>query len=96
MFFEVFRQYDPENLLLKQCDREVLEHQLNASRMHAALERIDASRVVLMRPRKMTPLSFGLWVDRLRERVSSEKLADRIARMRRQLEAASETLTDES
>ena len=95
MFFEVFRQYDPENLLLRQCDREVLEHQLNAPRMRAALERTAASRIILMRPPKMTPLSFGLWVDRLRERVSSEKLADRIARMRKQLERASEEPIDE-
>jgi len=36
----------------------------------------------------MTPLSFPIYVDRLRDRISSEKLADRIRRMQDDLEAA--------
>jgi ATP-dependent Lhr-like helicase len=88
LFFDVFAQYDPENLLLEQSRREVLEFQLEASRMLSALERISASRIVIETPERVTPLAFPLLVDKLRERVSSETLADRIARMQSELERA--------
>jgi ATP-dependent Lhr-like helicase len=86
LFFEVFREYDPENLLLRQCDSEVLEQQLDADRMHEALSLIESTQTVLKSPPKVTPLAFGLLVDRLRERLSSETLADRVARMQASLE----------
>ena len=88
LFFDVFAQYDPGNLLLEQSRREVLEFQLEASRMLSALERIAASRIVIETPERVTPLAFPLLVDKLRERVSSETLADRIARMQAELEQA--------
>jgi ATP-dependent Lhr-like helicase len=88
LFFDVFRQYDPSNLLLTQAHREVLERQLERSRMGRALQRIDRARVIVTSPPKISPLAFPLWVDRNRERVSSEKLADRIRRMQLALERA--------
>ena len=88
LFFDVFRQYDPSNLLLSQAHGEVLERQLERSRLGRTLQRIAAARVVVTTPPKITPLAFPLWVDRNRERVSSEKLADRIRRMQLSLERA--------
>ena len=88
LFFDVFCEYDPGNLLLEQSRREVLDQQLEASRMHAAMERINESQIMLEEPPRVTPLAFPLLVDKLRERVSSETLADRIARMQEQLESA--------
>ena len=88
LFFDVFCQYDPDNLLLEQSRREVLDQQLEASRMHMAMERISQSQIMIQEPPRVTPLAFPLLVDKLRERVSSETLADRIARMQMQLEAA--------
>ncbi|MEM6776251.1 MAG: ligase-associated DNA damage response DEXH box helicase [Planctomycetota bacterium] len=90
LFYEVFQQYDPGNQLLRQCDAEVKEQQLNASRMSDALRRIERSRVIVTRPPKVTPMAFGLLVDRLRDRISSEKLTDRISRMQQQLERAAD------
>jgi ATP-dependent Lhr-like helicase len=90
LFFEVFQQYDPENLLLLQSRREVLEMQLETTRMKAALERIQDCRIVMTRPPKVTPLAFPLLVDKLRDRVSSEKLTDRIARLQAELEKAAD------
>lgn len=90
LFFDVFSEYDPQNLLLEQSRREVLEQQLEASRMEAALTRIESSRIVITNPPKVTPFAFGLLVDKLRERVSSESLADRIERMQAELEKAAE------
>ncbi|MFK7734453.1 MAG: ligase-associated DNA damage response DEXH box helicase [Pirellulaceae bacterium] len=90
LFYDVFTQYDPENLLLLQSRREVLEQQLEFSRMLKALDRIEQSDIVITEPPKVTPLSFPLLVDKLRERISSEKLADRIRRMQAELEKAAE------
>ena len=56
--------------------------------MHSAMERINQSQIMIKEPPRVTPLAFPLLVDKLRERVSSETLADRIARMQMQLEAA--------
>jgi len=88
LFYEVFRDYDPHNMLLAQARREVLERQLEHARLAAALGRIAAGRVALVDTPRPTPLAFPLLVDRLRERVSSEQLADRVRRMQLQLERA--------
>ena len=88
LFFDVLRRYDPGNLLLSQASREVLERQLESTRLAATLRRLSASTVIVRQPRRPTPLAFPLLVDRTRERVSSESLADRIRRMQVALERA--------
>ena len=75
---------------LKQAEREVLDEKLEANRMSRALERIEQNEVVITDPPKVTPLAFPLLVDKLRDRVSSETLRDRILRMQQQLETAAE------
>lgn len=91
LFFDVFREYDPGNLLLLQSQREVLEQQLEASRLENAMSRIVGHLIITKSPPKITPLGFPLWVDKLRERVSSESLSDRIRKMQTQLEQAAST-----
>lgn len=88
LFFDVLRRYDPTNLLLSQAAREVLERQLESTRIGTTLERIANSSVIVTEPRRPTPLAFPLVVDRNRERVSSESLADRVRRMQMALERA--------
>jgi ATP-dependent Lhr-like helicase len=90
MFFDVFREYDSCNLLLKQSRREVLELQLEHQRLARAMERLSHAQFVFTQPPKPTPLAFPLLVDRLRIRLSSEKLADRILRMTQQFERAAD------
>ncbi len=88
LFFDVFMRYDSGNMLLTQAHREVLERQLERTRLGVALQRISAAEVVVTRPPRTSPLAFPLLVDRTRNRVSSEKLADRVKRMQRSLEKA--------
>ena len=88
LFFDVFTRYDPGNLLLDQAYREVLERQLERSRLGMALQRLAESRVIVTDPVRFTPLAFPLLVDRTRNRLSSESLADRIRRMQAALEKA--------
>jgi ATP-dependent helicase Lhr and Lhr-like helicase len=86
LFFDVFTRHDPGNLLVDQAHREVLERQLESSRLGRTLERLAASRVVVSEPRRTPPLAFPLLVDRTRESVSSESLSDRVRRMQVRLE----------
>jgi ATP-dependent Lhr-like helicase len=88
LFFDVLQRYDPQNLLLGQASREVLERQLESTRLGKMLERISRSTIIVNDPPKPTPLAFPLVVDQARERVSSETLSDRIKRMQLSLERA--------
>jgi ATP-dependent Lhr-like helicase len=88
LFYDVFAKYDPANLLLNQAQREVLERQLEQSRLSQTLAQQAAGLVSLVEVKRPTPLAFPLLVDRLREQLSSEKLADRIRRMQMALEKA--------
>lgn len=81
MFFDVFMQYDPDNLLLRQSFEEVMDFQLEEARMSAAMERINRQKIVLKYPKKPTPFAFPVMVDRLRENLSTEQLMDRIKKM---------------
>ena len=81
LLFDVLMRYDSGNLLLEQAHREVLERQLERSRLGRTLERLSRSEIELKDIARPSPLSFPILVDRTRHRVSSEKLADRIRRM---------------
>lgn len=85
LFFEVFNDYEPNNLLLLQAYDELMAFQLEEARLREALRRIRAQRIVLTQPGRATPFAFPIIVDRLRERLSSEKLEDRIRKMKLQL-----------
>ncbi|KJH75255.1 MULTISPECIES: ligase-associated DNA damage response DEXH box helicase [unclassified Pseudomonas] len=90
LFFEVFKQYDADNLLLAQAGEEVLREELDIRRLEETLERIGRLRLDLHPIKRPTPLAFPLLVERMRESMSSEKLADRIRRMVSDLETTAE------
>ncbi|HYC33447.1 MAG TPA: DNA ligase-associated DEXH box helicase, partial [Gemmatimonadales bacterium] len=90
LLYDVFARYDPENLLLFQAHREVLERQLEQSRLTRALERVGSGTVTVLEVERPTPMAFPLLVDRAREQLTSEKLADRIRRMSAPLEKAAD------
>ena len=88
LIFDVFARHDPANLLLAQAAREVLERQLERSRLVAALTRMSAGKLSIVEVERPTPLAFPLIVDRAREQLTSEKLSDRVRRMTAPLERA--------
>lgn len=81
LLFDVFRDFDSENLLFRQAYDELLDQQMEWTRLRRVLERMRQKRVVLKRTRHPTPFSFPLVVNRLREKMSSEQLEDRIQKM---------------
>jgi ATP-dependent Lhr-like helicase len=81
LLFDVFKDFEADNLLYQQAYTETFEHQLEEGRLRMALERIATQDIVWKQCTKPTPFSFPIITDRLREKLSSEKLADRIKRM---------------
>ncbi|HSC97511.1 MAG TPA: ligase-associated DNA damage response DEXH box helicase [Casimicrobiaceae bacterium] len=92
LVWDVFNEYDPENLLLRQATREVLERQLEAPRLQAALARMRSCRAVVTRPARPTPFAFPLIVELFREKLTTEALEARVARMVADLEAAAHNM----
>jgi ATP-dependent Lhr-like helicase len=88
LFYDVFTRYDPENLLLTQAKREVLERQLEVSRLGHTLKDIAEMKLVLCETERLTPLSFPLWASFVQANVTSEKWSERVKRMALQLEEA--------
>lgn len=81
LLFDVFTDYDPDNLLLRQAYEEVHTFQLEESRLRAALQRIGQQELLFREPPRWTPFAFPIIVDRLRETMSSESLEARVRRM---------------
>lgn len=88
LLFDVFLRHDPDNLLLQQARQEALKDELDAGRIAGTLAAMRAARHCITRPPSMTPFAFPLLVGRLRERLSSEQLSERVARMVALLEKA--------
>ncbi|MBK9273384.1 MAG: ligase-associated DNA damage response DEXH box helicase [Flavobacteriales bacterium] len=88
LFFDVFREHEPDHLLLRQAYDEAFDVQMELPRMREALERIQRQRIVLKDPGRFTPFAFPILVDRLREKLTSEQLEDRIRKMTERLEKA--------
>jgi ATP-dependent Lhr-like helicase len=85
LLFNVFAEYDPHNLLIRQANNEVMDQQMEERRLRNMLERIQKGTIVLRWPKKLTPFCFPLKVDSMREDLSSEKLEDRVRKMQAQL-----------
>jgi ATP-dependent Lhr-like helicase len=81
LFFNVFHDYEAHNLLLQQAFEEVMDFQLEEARLRRALERIAHQKIIITRPALPTPFAFPIMVDHMREKLTSEKLEDRIKRM---------------
>lgn len=85
LLFNVFSEYEPNNLLLRQSYQEVLDQQMEEVRLRNMLERIQQSNIILTFPERLTPFCFPIKVDSMRENLTSEKLEDRVKKMQLQL-----------
>ncbi|MCP9292361.1 ligase-associated DNA damage response DEXH box helicase [Gracilimonas sediminicola] len=86
LFFDVFMEHEPDHLLIQQAFDEVMSIQLDEVRLRKALKKISEQTIVFNLTERFTPYAFPIMVDRLREKLSSEKLTDRIKKMQLQLE----------
>lgn len=87
LLFQVFEQYDPDNLLLKQAHKEALNQQMEQEKFVRAMKKINGMNIVIKHPVQFTPFSFPLMVDRLsRTSISSETIEDKVAKILAQME----------
>jgi ATP-dependent helicase Lhr and Lhr-like helicase len=86
LLFNVFKEYEPGNLLLRQAYNEVMEQQMEEARLRNMLQRIQSGKIIITFPEKLTPFCFPLKVDSIRENITSERLEDRVLKMVQQLE----------
>ena len=85
ILYGVFKEYDPDNLLLEQAKEEAMTMQMERERLIEAVKRINGQQINLQFPRKFTPFAFPIMVDRLRATLSSESLEDRVHKMQAKL-----------
>ena len=84
LLFNVFSEYEPNNLLVRQAYNEALAFQLEEFRLREALQRIITQNIILKQIERPTPFAFPIMVDSLgRERLTTETLEERIARLTR-------------
>jgi len=86
ILFDVFSEYEPENLLLKQAHREVIQQQLEEERLYKSMKKLNQQKIIYNKTAKPTPFAFPIMVDRLREKFSTETIEERVAKMQIQLE----------
>lgn len=81
LLFNVFSEYEPGNLLLKQSYQEVFDQQMEETRLRDMLHRIQKSNIIITFPQQLTPFCFPIKVDSMRENLTSEKLEDRVKKL---------------
>ena len=88
LYYEVFRQHDPDNRLLRQAEEELLSQELAVDDLGRTLQTLAQRALLVQTLVRPTPLALPLMVERLRERLSTETLEKRLGRMLAELEAA--------
>ncbi len=87
LLFQVFEDYEPDNLLLKQARAEVLNQQMEQELLIEAVRKINRQSIQVRYPSQLTPFSFPILVDRLsRTSLSSESVEDKITKILAQMD----------
>jgi len=82
LLFDVFSEYESDNVLVRQAYQEALQFQLEEFRLREALQRLQKLKIVITSSEKPTPFAFPILVDGLsREKLITETLEERVAKM---------------
>jgi len=87
LLYDVFEKFEPDNLLLQQARREVLENQFEQGRLMDTLARLSTADLQWVDMPKPSPLCFPLMVERIGSqqlKASNESAVERIMKMHRQ------------
>jgi ATP-dependent Lhr-like helicase len=91
LFYDVFVEFDPQNLLLIQARREVLERHMEFARLKNALIQMIEKRFVVCETKHISPLAFPLWAESIAsQQLRFESATARIERLAQQLERAAD------
>tara|TARA_B100000614_G_scaffold258858_1_gene282165 strand:+ start:1533 stop:3950 length:2418 start_codon:yes stop_codon:yes gene_type:complete len=86
LFYDVFKEHEPDNLLYLQAINETFDHGIESPRIQRSFEKIENLKIVWKDCKYPTPFSFPLITDRIRSKLSSESVEDRIRKMYLKLE----------
>ncbi|MCC4595028.1 ligase-associated DNA damage response DEXH box helicase [Xanthomonas campestris pv. phormiicola] len=86
LLYDVLSRFDPGHLLLAQAEREVLQGEMELTRLAATLHDCAGRDLAVYTPRSLTPLSFPLWAESIRGQLSTEDWKARVTRAAAQLE----------
>ena len=81
LLYEVLLRYDSDNLLLRQSEREILEKQLEFTRLNEVIHELRSRPFHLVETEHLTPMAFPLWADRLQSTLVAADAATRLADM---------------
>ena len=81
LFFDVFKRYEKDHLLIKQAYREVKEFQLENKRINKSLERLSNLKIILNKTKMPSPFAFPLLVERLKNTLSNEPIEKRVEKL---------------
>lgn len=81
LLYEVLDRYDPDNLLLEQARREIMEKQLELTRLTAVIHRLQSIPMHLIETKNLSPMAFPLWADRLSATLPAGDAATRLEAM---------------
>ena len=88
LLYDVFQRYEPDNLLLEQARREILNNQLELTRLKNTLQSLSTRPMHFQECERLTPMAFPLWADRLQAHYQGEDSATRLEKMLASLESA--------
>ncbi|MBS1688016.1 MAG: DNA ligase-associated DEXH box helicase, partial [Bacteroidetes bacterium] len=86
LFFNVFSDFEKNNLLLQQAYDEVMTFQMEQVRLAEAVQRMREQTIVIRELDKLSPFCFPIFTERFREQLSNEKFEDRVLKILNQLE----------
>ncbi|WP_257658092.1 ligase-associated DNA damage response DEXH box helicase [Parapedobacter lycopersici] len=85
LFFKVFAEYEPENLLYQQAFDEVYDLQLQMARMHRAFLRMQQQQLIYMKNDRFSPFAFPIFTESFRTRYSNEDWAKQLEKLKKEL-----------
>lgn len=86
LFFNVFEDYEKDNLLLREAYDELYDFQLEIVRLRNAFERIEKQKIILKYPERFSPFSFPIFTERWREKFSNEDIEARVMKIKARIE----------
>ena len=78
LLFEVFKQHEPQHVLLSEARREVLHTALDQPRLEETLDRLHRAACRLVQLSTPSPLCFPLLIENLHHTSSNQSIEDRI------------------
>jgi len=88
LLFEVLQRYDVENLLLQQSRREILENQLEFTRLSQVIHSLQQRPILFVETEHLSPMAFPLWADRLQAILVAADATTRLEAMLKELNQA--------